>query len=64
MFEDLVPEELLAAVACADYRVLEPIDVMGGKHIDAIAALERLMRVAQARIVEHTADLYALRRLD
>ncbi|GAA1731537.1 HNH endonuclease signature motif containing protein [Aeromicrobium alkaliterrae] len=25
---------------------------------------ERLVRVAQARIVEHTADLYALRRLD
>ncbi|WP_229051660.1 HNH endonuclease signature motif containing protein [Aeromicrobium sp. Leaf350] len=64
MFEDLAPEDVLAAVASADYGVVEPIDVMGGKHIDAISALERLVRVAQARIAEHVADLYALRRLD
>ncbi|MEG9225930.1 HNH endonuclease [Aeromicrobium sp. Sec7.5] len=61
MFEDLAPEEVLAAVAGADFGVHEPIDIMGGKHIDAIAALERVVRVAQARIVEQVDALHALR---
>ncbi|MDF1705135.1 MAG: HNH endonuclease signature motif containing protein [Aeromicrobium sp.] len=61
MFEDLAPEEVLAAVASADFGVHEPIDLMGGKHIDAIAALERLLRVTQARIVEQVDALHALR---
>ena len=61
MFEDLAPEEVLAAVAGADFGVREPIDLMGGKHIDAIAALERALRVTQARIVEQVDALHALR---
>ena len=61
MFQDLAPEEVLAAVAGADFGVHEPVDVMGGKHIDAIAALERVVRVAQARIVEQVDALHILR---
>ena len=62
MFEDLAPEDVLAAVASADLGVREPIDLMGGKHIDAIAALERVLRVTQARILEQVDALHALRR--
>ncbi|WP_229052304.1 HNH endonuclease signature motif containing protein [Aeromicrobium sp. Leaf350] len=40
---------------------MDPIDVMGAKHVDAIVALERLIRVAQARLVEQVADFYELR---
>lgn len=61
MFEDLAPEEVLAAVASADFGVHEPVDLMGGKHIDAIAALERLLRVTQARILEQVDALHTLR---
>ncbi|WP_229053373.1 HNH endonuclease [Aeromicrobium sp. Leaf350] len=61
MFEDLAPEGVLAAVAGADFCVVDPIDVMGAKHVDAIVALERLIRVAQARLVEQVADFYELR---
>lgn len=56
MFEDLAPEDVLAAVSAADFDA-EPWDLGSGR-IDAIAALERLVRVAQARIVEQVDSLY------
>ncbi|GAA1737086.1 HNH endonuclease [Aeromicrobium alkaliterrae] len=64
MFEDLAPEEVLAAVASTDYSVIEPIDLTGVKRIDAIRALERLVRAAQAQLAEQTAALLADRRRD
>ncbi|WP_229054684.1 HNH endonuclease signature motif containing protein [Aeromicrobium sp. Leaf350] len=62
MFDDLAPAEVLAAVAGTDFAMAEPIDVMGGRRIDAIAALERLVRAAQALQAEQTAALLADRR--
>ncbi|WP_229053696.1 HNH endonuclease signature motif containing protein [Aeromicrobium sp. Leaf350] len=62
MFEDLAPAEVLAAVAGTDLSMADPVDVMGGKRIDAIAALERLVRAAQAMLAEQTALLLAERR--
>jgi hypothetical protein len=57
MFEDLAPEDVLAAVAATDFAALAPDD-LGASRIDAVAALERVVRVAQARIVEQIDGLY------
>jgi len=62
MFDDLAPEDVLAAVACADFGVVEPIDVTGVKRIDAIQALERSIRAAQAEIATQSVALLAERR--
>ena len=57
MFESDDPAEVLAAVAATDFAALAPED-LGASRIDAIAALERVVRVAQARIVEQVDGLY------
>lgn len=61
MFEDLAVEDVLAAVAGTDFARLA-VDDMGASRIDAIAALEKVVRVAQARIAEQVDGLHQDRR--